>query len=106
MSRGQPDDPTNPLRRRPPRLEHDPEMTQIPQMMDNMRGFPDREELLRKMRSKGEPLREFMMYAFIAETGLRASDVVLVTKRTPHPDGKGERVEQYFRRRTAQDPVT
>lgn len=93
--KGEPDDPTNPHRRRPPALgRKDPEHGSIARLVrqaDN------------EMEATGgemtNMMRDFMGMAFCAETNMKPSEIVLVNE--DRPDG---RTVCWFEPRGARDP--
>lgn len=99
---GQPDDPANPNRARPPRLENNPDVGKLEALITDLA-----RKVLPHIRAHEiipNANREFMAYCFLAETGLMASEVVLVEEETTVAPGHKRR-KYWYEQRYPSDPV-
>lgn len=96
--KGQPDDPSNPNRARPPKIEKNPENGAIKRMVDHFDQTVG--PFLKQGTELSNSMREFLAYAFIAETGLKATECCLVSK--PRSGGG---MSWHYERHYSTDPV-
>jgi hypothetical protein len=92
----EPDDPHNKLRKQPPRLKHDPEHGAIGKLVAEWdQAFAP---FLKGSIDPPQAMREFMCYAFIAETNLKPSECALVTIK------QGDHMRYHFENKYPTDP--
>ena len=99
---GEPDDPSNPNRIKPPKLTRDPEKGALEKLIGELA-----RTILPNLRNNDpipNTMREFLAYCFLSETGLMASEAMLVEHRSTHANGTPQ-VRYWYERRYPGDPV-